>query len=339
MNFPQQRKEPLLMGVNLVVRLVLVLVVTLVLPSAALATETPSVGEEPVRIYVVGHGWHTGLVVPNETDLLKECPALGRFAGWEFVEIGWGDEGFYRGGTSISLDVALKAVATPTPTVLHAAGVSAPVEMFFPNSEIIAIDISAMQFADLARFVGATFKTENGAPIDLGEGIYSDSRFFRAHGSYYFPNTCNVWTLKAIKSAGLPVFSPAGIRAENVITQAAQHGETIRRYQGRSRVSVLIAAVVAIAVVAGLRKIRGLVWWAWGALIFTTLSLAAVTMANVNQVGIPAFLPAAAACACWAVVAAIAATHMVALRRKFRWRHAIVAAIASLVILIGLSPL
>jgi hypothetical protein len=30
---------------------------------------------------------------------------------------------------------------------------------------------------------------------------------------------------------------------------------------------------------------------------------------------------------------------MVALRRKFRWRHAIVAAIASLVILIGLSPL
>jgi uncharacterized protein (TIGR02117 family) len=274
---PQQLKQARPLGTNIVVRLVLV--VTFVLSSAALATETPSVGEGSIRIYVVGHGWHTGLVVPNGTVLLKECPALGRFGGWEFVEIGWGDEGFYRGGTSISLDVALKAVATPTPTVLHTAGVGAPDEAFFPKSEMVAIDIFARQFADLVRFIGATFKWENGAPIVLGKGIYSDSHFFRAHGTYYFPNTCNVWTLKAIKTAGLPVFSPAGIRAENVIAQTAKHGETIRRNSGRSRISVLIAAAVAIAVVARFRKNRGLVWWAWGALILAISGLAAVTSA------------------------------------------------------------
>jgi uncharacterized protein (TIGR02117 family) len=333
----QQLKEPLPLRAR--IALLLILVLTALLPSAASAKEAQTVEEESVRIYIVGHGWHTGLVVPNGNALLAECPALVRFAGWEFVEIGWGDEGFYRGGTSISLDVALKAVATPTPTVLHIVGVATPVETFFSGSEVIAIDLSTEQFVDLVRFVGTAFKMENGAPIDLGNGIYGDSQFFRAHGSYYFPNTCNVWTLKATKAAGLPVFPLAGIRTENVIAQVAKHGETLRRHPGRSRFSVLIAAAVAIVVVALLRRKRKLTWCAWGALILAVSSLAAVTMAEVNEVSISAFLPSTAAWVCWAVVAAIAGAHVVALRRKFRWRHAIGASIATLVILVGLSPL
>ena len=32
---------------------------------------------------------------------------MSHFNEWEFVEIGWGDEGFYRGGDSISLSESL----------------------------------------------------------------------------------------------------------------------------------------------------------------------------------------------------------------------------------------
>ena len=200
------------------------------------------------RIYVVSHGWHTGLVIPLEPVDEDVCPGLRMFEGWPFAEIGWGDEGFYRGGDSISLTVALKAVATPTPTVLHVVGVSSPVEVFFSQSEVVAIDLEPESFTALCQFVGATFESDaDRMPMDLGSGIYGASRFFRARGSYYFPETCNVWTLRALKSAGLPVVPVVGIRAENVIAQAAAHGESIRRFPGRSRLSVLVAAVAQLS--------------------------------------------------------------------------------------------
>ncbi len=300
---------------------------------------TADARDEAVRIYVIGHGWHTGLVIPMAGVVVEQCPVLQIFDGWPFVEIGWGDEGFYRGGTSISLEVAWRAVATPTPTVLHTVGVGAPVERFFSMSEIISVDLNSDQFADLCKFVGATFKLKDGTPIDLGEGIYGHSRFFRAHGTYYFPNTCNVWTLKAVKAAGLPVFAPAGIRTENVIAQAAKHGETIRRFPGRSRLSVLIAAAVAILVVFRFRKRKRIALCAWGVLLLAAISLAAVTMANVNQIAIPKFLPSAAAWLIWAGIAGVAAAHIIVLRRNFRWLHLFGASLAVLAMLVGVSPL
>ena len=72
--------------------------------SADPALWPPAAGEPRIEIFVVSHGYHSGLVLPRET--MAEAAdrrghvALGavaqRFSGYRFVEIGWGDERFYR---------------------------------------------------------------------------------------------------------------------------------------------------------------------------------------------------------------------------------------------------
>jgi len=299
-----------------------------------------SSGQQSQRVYVVSHGWHTGIVVPLDAVDRAICPALNAFEGWEYVEIGWGDEGFYRGGDSISLGAALKTVATPTPTVLHVVGARAPVEDLFTHSALVSIDVGANEFQDLVAFVGGTFEVDvDGMPIDLGEGIYGHSRFFRARGSYYFPKTCNVWTVEALGAAGLGVFPAAGIRAENVMNQAARHGVTIRAHERRSRIAVLLAVIVAAGAAVGLRKKRRFVWIAWGTLLLGAGALAGVTMASVNRVAIPGWLPAAAAWGCWAAIGFVAAAHWIRLAEGFLWRHLVPALVAGMAVIVGLSPL
>jgi uncharacterized protein (TIGR02117 family) len=292
-----------------------------------------------VRVYVVGHGWHTGLVIPLSEVDMEDCPGLRHFDGWEYVEIGWGDEGFYRGTDSISPGVAFAAVATPTPTVLHVVGMNSPLEETFPTSEVIYLDLEKERFVEMIAFVGATFHIENGSPVDLGEGIYGFGRFFRAEGSYYFPNTCNVWTLKAIKAAGVPVTPALGIRTENVMAQSAKFGTSIRRHPGRSRISVFLGAVIAGLLAWRLREAERLVPRAWATLAVAVGSIAVVTMTSVNGVAHPEWLSSTASFACWAAVALVLFAHSNALRKSSRWRHLPPAILALFLILVGMSPL
>ena len=295
--------------------------------------------EPKSRIYVAGNGWHTGLIIPLAEVDMDLCPGLRYFEGWDYVEIGWGDESFYRGADSISLKVAMAAVFTPTPTVLHIVGVDAPVEESLSMSELISVDIDRENLSELVRFVAGTFRMQGGKSIDLGEGIYGFSRFFRAEGSYYFPNTCNVWTLKAVNAAGLPVTPWAGIRTENVMNQSEKYGTAIRRYPGRSRLSVLIATALALLVGWKIRNAKRFIPGAWGGLILAVACLATVTMLVVNRIDLPTWLPSVAAFLCWLAVAFVAVAHLRAMRKRFRWRSLLSAVFALTVILIGLSPL
>jgi Protein of unknown function (DUF2459) len=63
----------------------------------------PKPGEAGVTVYVVAHAYHSGLVLPIP-ELAGAAESLSRgevvgitepFKGFGFVEIGWGDEGFY----------------------------------------------------------------------------------------------------------------------------------------------------------------------------------------------------------------------------------------------------
>ena len=121
--------------------------------------------------------------------------------------------------------------------------------------------------------------------------------------------------------------------------QSAKYGTTIRRHPGRSRISVLLGAVIAGLLVWRLREAKRLVPWGWGALGVAACSNAAATMMSVNGIAHPEWLPRAAAFACWAGMALVLFAHSNALRKGSRWRHLPPAILALLILLIGLSPL
>ncbi|HXH04724.1 MAG TPA: TIGR02117 family protein [Candidatus Competibacteraceae bacterium] len=173
---------------------------------------TPSPGLFPPRadqphvpMLVVSHGWHTGLVLPRAA-LRPHLPALsGAFEDASWLEIGWGDAGFYP-AEKITLGLALGALFGQHGSVLHVVAVPDDPDAYFTYSERVHLEISSAGLAALARFIDASFARDAaGRSLPLGAGLYGDSRFYRSREDYHMFNTCNAWTARALRQAGLPV--------------------------------------------------------------------------------------------------------------------------------------
>ncbi len=179
-------------------------------------------------VYVVGHGWHTGVVLRASDVSAEIWPEVRDFRGIDFVEFGWGDEGFYR-AKKITAQLVLKAAFWPTPSVMHVAGFRGSVKRFYEVSDVVEIEVSEDEFENMCRFISATFaRDKSGESIPLGPGLYGESYFYRANGKYHLPKTCNVWTAKVLKAAGLPVTPQIATTADIVLSQSQRFGTVLQ---------------------------------------------------------------------------------------------------------------
>jgi uncharacterized protein (TIGR02117 family) len=182
-------------------------------------------------IYVVGHGWHTGLVLRSE-DIPPELFAGLNLSEGPAIEIGWGSEAFYR-ATDYTFQLAFKSFVFPNPSVLHVVTLPKVAEQNFGRSDLYVYWASKAEYQRMLNFVADTFtRNELGKFIDLGPGIYGNSRFYRANGFYHFPKSCNAWTVNAIQKAGAPVWPNLALTARNTLHQVKLVGEEIRRTDG-----------------------------------------------------------------------------------------------------------
>lgn len=177
----------------------------------------PAPGAPTTAVFIVSHGYHAGIAVPRRAvaDLASRrgLPALGeistRFAAFEWLEVGWGDEGFYREvPTAASLTVAMAARALFRPgnrSVLHVVGLNNDPRAAFTGSDMVRIEVGEASFARLADKLDATFaRDEAGRPQELGPGLYGPSLFFRANGTFHIFNVCNHWLAGVLDAAGVP---------------------------------------------------------------------------------------------------------------------------------------
>jgi len=201
-------------------QLILLLLVVLVAcaSSAPVVDRAEAVADgEQIVVYVAGHGWHTGIIVPA-TDMLARLPALKtHFWDSPYLEFGWGDKDFYQ-SEDPGAGLAGKAVLWPTKAVMHVVAVTADVHDFFQKSELHRLYLSPGHYTALLDFIASSFRrTEAGAVIPLGVGLYGDSRFYEAVGSYTIFNTCNTWIAKGLKSAGFDIDPTFKTRASSVM--------------------------------------------------------------------------------------------------------------------------
>jgi len=157
-------------------------------------------------IFIVSHGLHTGVVI-NREHALKYMPFLSRyFNGYPLIEIGWGDEDYYR-ENKVTLMMTARSIFYPTNSVLHVVGIPDHPDKYFEGCDVEELHINEQCFAAMANFINASFKlTIQNKPENLGSRICDDENyFFRANGKYHAFNTCNVWTAKALKESGFPI--------------------------------------------------------------------------------------------------------------------------------------
>lgn len=176
------------------------------------------VGEPTVEVFVVSHGYHAGIVLPRGV-LADAASRRGhaalisvatRFGVFPFLEIGWGDEEFYRSVptvASVTVPMAARALFLPgNRSVLHVVGLNHEPRAAFPLADIIALDLSPEGFERMLARIDATFvPAGTGDPADdAGPGLYGPSRFYRARGTFNILHVCNHWLADLLDVAGVP---------------------------------------------------------------------------------------------------------------------------------------
>ncbi|MEE3388777.1 conserved hypothetical protein [Alcanivorax sp. DSM 26293] len=185
------------------------LTVVLALPAQALADD--------VTVLVVRHRWHTGIAFPAD----RLSPALGflepHFSEPSFYEFGWGDDAFYRQDDSWWLRV--RAMLWPTRSAMHVVGLERHPELL-PHTDLQPLCLSAEQLGQLQESLAGYFQLDEQGRLPAGDpGLYGDSRFFPSNDTFWFSNTCNTWTARRLREAGLPIRAFLTLTAGQVLGQ------------------------------------------------------------------------------------------------------------------------
>jgi uncharacterized protein (TIGR02117 family) len=166
-------------------------------------------------VWVVSHGWHTGIVVDRAAARGLLAPLDGVFPDARYLEIGWGDEGFYTAPDgAITVGLALEAMLGSRGSVLHVVGLWGPPAAVFPRAQVQPMVVSDAGFRAMLAAIGESFRRDGaGRGIALRRGIYGDSLFFMGLGRYWVLYTCNSWTAQMLRETGCPISAAISLTA------------------------------------------------------------------------------------------------------------------------------
>jgi len=179
-------------------------------------------------LHVVGHGWHTGIVLRAADVPADAWPARADFPDAQYLEIGWGDRDYYQ-ATDPGAWLALKAAFWPAPGVLHVVAFDGAVERYFGAAEVIELDVSEAGLQRLIKHLRASHELDAaGRPVVLGLGLYGRSRFYASRERFHLFKTCNVWVATALREAGLPLTPTLTVSADALMARLRALGRVHR---------------------------------------------------------------------------------------------------------------
>jgi len=163
---------------------------------------------ESSDIYVVRQGLHTGFIVPSST-IQSRLPQLSdRFSNTPYIEFGWGDKRYYQ-AEEITSGLTMRAIFWPTESVVKAVAIPQRPDIHFAENELETLCLDSEHYSLLIGFIEQSFyQDDSGNIIESKDGAEEDIQFYKGEGHYYLMNTCNNWTARGLKSAGLDI-SPA----------------------------------------------------------------------------------------------------------------------------------
>jgi len=167
--------------------------------------------EEGVVVFVNTNGVHTGIGMPVVNEVMDWRPLmptahLREPIAADYVFVGYGHRAFYletESWADLSPRLALHAAFGGAATLVHVDHVQGPGE----GAEQRALTLSKEEYRRLVAFVRARFTLDAAGrtvPL-LGRGYGAHDMFYEAEGSYSLWLTCNEWTGRALRAAGVRI--------------------------------------------------------------------------------------------------------------------------------------
>ncbi len=186
----------------------------------------PRAGESQREIYIYNNQWHTGFVLNTSELSPRGQQYFKRFGKYPWIEIGWGDDGFYRAPEATACK-ALQAMFLSRASVLHVVGIEPDPLRYYRSDvfDLYHVRVSEAGYRRLEQFILDSFRPgDDGNPIELEEGLYGFSRFYVARGQYGMLQTCNNWTARGLRTTGFPITPPYAQTAGNLACQIKHQG-------------------------------------------------------------------------------------------------------------------
>jgi uncharacterized protein (TIGR02117 family) len=163
--------------------------------------------QKGIPIYIVSNNIHTDIVMPVNSELYNwsDKIILPDTIIYRYVSFGWGEKNFYLETPSwadFKFSTGFKAAFFMGTSAMHVTGyIKTPEE----NKRCKKVMVSNVQYLKLANYIHDTFKKDSTGkikPIDV-KGYNVNDLFYNANKTYSLFFTCNSWTNKALKQAGL----------------------------------------------------------------------------------------------------------------------------------------
>ncbi len=164
-----------------------------------------------ITIYLRSNGVHTWILMPQRNrymDWRPYAPAADladpRWGNANYVAIGYGNREFYLNTPTwadLSPRTAALALFGGGRTLLHVEHVHNPE----PDRWQRPIKLRPAEYRRLVAYVRARFRLDSrGLTMPLiGRGYGANDMFYEANGGYSFILTCNEWTGRALRAAGV----------------------------------------------------------------------------------------------------------------------------------------
>jgi uncharacterized protein (TIGR02117 family) len=164
-----------------------------------------------IAIFIRTNGVHTWILMPKVTPAMDWRPyappehlADPRWGAASHIAIGYGNREFYLNTPTwgdLTVRRAVGAFVGGGRTLLHVEHVDRPGE----DAEQRRILLRPEEYARLVAYVRARFQRDAAGrtmPV-LGRGYGPSDMFYEAEGGYSFVMTCNEWTGRALRHAGV----------------------------------------------------------------------------------------------------------------------------------------
>jgi len=161
--------------------------------------------------------YHAGLVMPvaeliAAAEKTRHGEVIGiatRFAAYPYVEIGWGDEGFYRlvpTLAALTAAEALRALFRPgNPSVLHVVGLDRQPGGSLPGLRLVPIRLSEEGFERLVSRLSESVATQDCAPGRARRrALRAEACSIGRAASSASSTSANHWVARLLDAAGVP---------------------------------------------------------------------------------------------------------------------------------------
>jgi uncharacterized protein (TIGR02117 family) len=181
--------------------------------------ETASGDTPEPAVWVMSNGWHSDIILRRSDIPPEEIPEITAYADGQYFAFGWGDADYYPARIPTT-EMAIKAIALPTPAVMHLTAIPTTPERYYLEAEVLRLPIAEAGLKSLVQYIRDSFERDNGGPVPKsGPGLYRDSGFYPATGNFHLLNTCNTWTARGLTQAGLAIGQSRTIQAEALMRE------------------------------------------------------------------------------------------------------------------------